>query len=187
MTIDSHTDFSAPTAVPTNGAGGLERTAVYDQLRSIARARLRGAPAQTLGATDVVHEALARLLRGPVDLDAVSEEHLLALASRAMRNVLVDRARARTAAKRGRGRGGVDLDAADLPGTSDEEVVLVHDALEALAAVDARAAQVVELRFFGGLSQTETAELLGVHERTIRRDWNFARAWLLREVGVGTD
>ncbi|MEM9802892.1 MAG: ECF-type sigma factor [Planctomycetota bacterium] len=175
----------SPEPIDRADASPLELDGLYDQLRSMARARLARAPAQTLGATDVVHEALARLLKSSVPLDDLEEEHLLALASRAMRNVMVDRARARSASKRDRARmsSNVDLDASVFESSSDEEVVLVHEALDALAEVDERAAQVVELRFFGGLSQSEAADLLGVNERTVRRDWRFARAWLLREIG----
>ncbi|MEM9378735.1 MAG: ECF-type sigma factor [Planctomycetota bacterium] len=169
------------------GPEGPRLTALYGELRAIARGRLDRLPAQTIGATDLVHEALARLLRDGGLLTGLERDHVVALAARTMRNVLVDRARARSAAKRGSGRAALDVEVTDLPGTSDEDLLLVHDALEALAASDARAARVVEMRFFGGLSQTETADALGVNERTVRRDWQYARAWLLREVGSDLD
>ncbi|MEM6568547.1 MAG: ECF-type sigma factor [Planctomycetota bacterium] len=176
-----------PNASPAGSNEGPRLTALYGELRAIARGRLDRLPAQTIGATDLVHEALARLLRDGGLLTGLERDHVVALAARTMRNVLVDRARARSAAKRGFGRASLDVEVTDLPGTSDEELLLVHDALEALAASDDRAARVVEMRFFGGLSQAETADALGVNERTVRRDWQYARAWLLREVGRDLD
>ncbi|MEO0649063.1 MAG: ECF-type sigma factor [Planctomycetota bacterium] len=157
--------------------------AAYDTLRRLAEARVGKLAPQTLGATDLVHEAVARLLRGELDLANLAPDHLLALASQAMRNVLVDRARARQAVKRGGGQQGLDVDALDPEdGRRDHELIAVDDSLDALSRLDERAARVVELRFFGGLSEVEIAKAIGVTERTVRRDWRFARAWLSREV-----
>lgn len=175
--------------VQTRFAGPDEDARVaeaYQTLRSVARAQLRRHPANSLAATDLVHEALARLLRGQRGIEELDADHLVAVAATAMRSVLVDRARRRLALKRGGGAAGLDLEGLDVDDRErSAEVIGVHDALEVLAQQDPRAARVVELRFFGGLNEAETAAVIGVNERTVRRDWRYARAWLNREVGDG--
>ena len=158
---------------------------VYEQLRRIARARLRRERVDhTLSTTDVVHEAFLDLM----PLEGVSwrsRAHFFALASRAMRNVLVDHAIRRGAAKRGGGVRAVTLDEA-LAGDSRplDDLIAVGEALDRLERFDARQARVVECRFFGGLSLDETAEALGISAATVSRDWTFARAWLHRELAA---
>jgi RNA polymerase sigma factor (TIGR02999 family) len=113
--------------------------------------------------------------------------HFLAVAARMMRRILVDLARARGYQKRGGGAPVVSLDDVDVAAaTPGLDVVALHDALEALSREDARKGQVVELRYFGGLTVDETAEVLGVSPETVMRDWKFAKAWLLRELSHAT-
>lgn len=160
---------------------------VYDELRRIARGRLRHErPDHTLSATEVVHEAFMKLVR----LDGARIEHrahFYAIASRAMRNVLVDHAVRRRTAKRGGGAGPVTLDDA-VAGQEQplEDLIALSDALDRLDRLDERQARVVECRFFGGLSIDETAEALGISPATVSRDWTFARAWLHRELASGS-
>ncbi len=153
---------------------------VYEELRRMARRHLaREHAPPTLNPTDLVHEAYFKLA-GSVP-DASDRRHFMAIAARAMRQVLVDRARQRRAHKRGGGAQVVTL--SELHGGSGEldaaELLALDAALEQL---DARQRQVVEYRFFGGLEEREIAELLGVTTRTVQRDWVKARAWLYREL-----
>ena len=160
---------------------------VYDELRRIARARLRRERADhTLSTSEVVHEAFLELM--PMDrVDWQSRAHFYAVASRAMRNVLIDHATRRLAAKRGGGARVEPLhDLLENQVASDErpidELIAINDALARLEQLDPRKARVVECRFFGGLSLDETAEALGTSPATVSRDWTFARAWLNREL-----
>ena len=156
---------------------------VEGHLRSLAHHCMNGErtghPLQT---TALINEAYLRL----VDIDRIGwqdRSHFFAMCARLMRRVLVDVARAHRSRKRGCGLPGESLDP-DLLAREDrrEDVVAIDEALDALAAVDSRKAQVVELRFFGGLSVQETAELLGVSVETVMRDWRLARVWLLRQL-----
>jgi RNA polymerase sigma-70 factor (ECF subfamily) len=156
---------------------------VEQELRRLARHYMRGERAgHTLQPTALVNEAYLRL----VDIAHVrwqNRAHFLAVAARTMRRVLVDMARAKGYQKRGGRVPLVPLDEVDVAAARpDADVVALHDALEALAAVDARKAHVVELRYFGGLTVEETAEVVGVAPETVMRDWKFAKAWLLREL-----
>jgi RNA polymerase sigma-70 factor (ECF subfamily) len=156
---------------------------VEQELRRLARHYMRGErPGHTLQPTALVNEAYLRL----VDIAHVrwqNRAHFLAVAARTMRRVLVDMARAKGYQKRGGRVPLVPLDEVDVAAARpDADVVALHDALEALAAVDARKAHVVELRYFGGLTVEETAEVVGVAPETVMRDWKFAKAWLLREL-----
>lgn len=167
-------------------AVALERVVrlLYDELRSIARARLRHERDEhTLGATALVHEAFLRLSREH-QLPAASRTQFLAAASNTMRRVLVDYARTRNRAKRGGGVAPLPLEEADafLSEVEADEILALEDALQKLAAAEPRAALVVEHRFFSGLSVEEIAVLLDVSTKTIQRDWILARAWLRREV-----
>jgi len=166
--------------------GALDRLVplVYEELRRQARRRLRGERAgHTLQPTALVHEAFLRLV-GQNRAQWQNREQFFAVAGQAMRRVLVDHARARAAAKRGAGQTLVVLDEIPGPAVSPGVDVLALDqALDRLAAIDPRKAQVVELRYFGGLSAPETAAALDVSLATINRDWAVARAWLFRELG----
>ena len=153
---------------------------VYNELRQLAAARLAAeAPGHSLDATALVHEAYLRLV-GDQRFDG--RGHFFAAAAEAMRRILVDHARRRTAAKRGAGRRApVDLDR--LAGSDPEEDVLaVHDALHRLAAVEPRVADLVTLRYFGGLTVPEAAETLGIAPRTADAWWAYARAWLAADL-----
>jgi RNA polymerase sigma factor (TIGR02999 family) len=159
---------------------------LYHELRRIAaRSLRRERPGQTLQPTALVHEAYLRLLRDE-DRSFQNRAHFLAIAARSMREILVEHARARGAQKRGGHRQRVTLDedvAAGQP--RDVELVALDAALERLEQVDATHARIVELKFFGGLTNEETAEALGVSPATVKRGWAMARAWLFRELSSG--
>ncbi len=168
--------------------GALERLVplVYNELRRLARRQMRRErPDHSLQTTALINEAYLRL----VDLKTIqwqNRAHFFALCARMMRRILVDFARSRGYRKRGGGARPVSLDQA--PAVSSQppkDIVAVDNALNALAQVDVRKAEVVELRFFGGLTAQETAEVLKVSEETVLRDWKLAKAWLLRELSAG--
>jgi len=165
--------------------------AAMDQLAPLVQQKLREIAARMLAGerrasgwqpTDLVHEAYLRLLDWRV-VRWQSRGQFFATTARMMRRVLVDAARERRAAKRGHGAERVPIDEVDLaaPG-QDIDILALEDALGALALMDPRPSQVVELRFFGGFSIEETAEALGVSPRTVKNDWNSARAWLFHEL-----
>lgn len=155
---------------------------VYAELRRVARSYLAGSSARTLQPTALVHEAWLRLEKS--DSEQGSRDHFLAVAAKAMRQVLVDSARSRGAEKRGGDRGRITL-ISQLDGVRDQtfDAVLLHDALVRLAELNERHATVVELRVFGGLSIPECAARLGVSHTTVETDWRIARVWLRRELG----
>lgn len=155
----------------------------YDELRRAAHHRLgRRRPGETLSTTVLVHEAYVRL----VDQSRarwVDRAHFLAIASRAMRFVLIDHLRAGSAQKRGAGAERVPLDAVQLADREPEpDLLVLHEALERLAEMSPRLGQLVEYRFFGGLTYDEIAEVTGRSVPTVKRDWTRARAWLYREM-----
>lgn len=157
--------------------------AAYHELRSLAAERMRNErPDHTLTATALVHEVSLQLLqRSQVALD--NRGQFLAVAAKAMRNLLVDHARGRQSLKRGGGRQKISLDnALSLGDEKSADLVELHAALSRLSEIDSRKSQVVELRYFGGLTIEETAEALAVSAATVKRDWEVARAWLLREL-----
>jgi len=155
---------------------------VYKELRDIARYHLqRERPGHTLQSAALVHEAYMRLLdQRPFATE--NRAHFLAVASRLMRQILVDYARSHGAAKRGADRT-VDLDATlILPEEKRTDLVALDDALNDLATLDEQQGRIVEMRFFGGLATEEIAEVLGISESTVKRDWNVAKAWLIRQM-----
>jgi RNA polymerase sigma factor (TIGR02999 family) len=160
---------------------------VERELNRIAHRCLQGEGAScSVSATALVNEAFLRLV-DLKEIDWQDRTHFLAMSARLMRRVLVDLARARRAEKRGGDVVRVTFDEALLAnGTREADLIGLDDALEALAAIDSRKGQVVELRFFGGLSVEETAAALDVSSKTVIRDWNFAKAWLQREMLRGT-
>lgn len=159
----------------------------YEELRRVANHQLAGQPAgQTLQATALVHEAFLRLIGDPARTWQ-DRRHFFAAAAEAMRHILVDRARRRAAVRHGGGQTRVDLTQVQLAAETDgEHIVRLNDALEKLARSHAEAAELVRLRFFGGLTFAQAAEVMGVSERTAKRTWAYARAWLFEEMGRGT-
>jgi len=187
----------APASPPDDGdvirllaalrQGGPDRNDALDRLFPLVYAELRRAAdyllqrerdGHTLQATALVHEAFLKLSAGQAP-EVQDRAHFVGIAARAMRQILVDHARRRQAEKRGGGQF-VTLgdDAAATQGTDADTLLAIHEALGELAAMDARLAQVVEMRFFGGLGETEIAAALDVTTRTVQRDWAKARAWL---------
>lgn len=156
---------------------------VYDELHRLAHQYMkRESKGHTLQTSALVNEAFVKLI-DQKNVRWQNRAHFFAIAAQLMRRILVDHARSRQAAKRGGGMNPVAFD--DCLYVSDErsaEVVAVHEALEQLAQFDRRKGQIVELRFFGGLSIEETAEILGVSPGTVMRDWTLAKAWLRREI-----
>ena len=178
--VDSAEDTPADSAtVPEGGAVERMMPLVYEELRRIARRQLRHeGVGHTLNTTALVHEAYLRLA-APSHLDVNGRAEFLSIAAMAMRRVLIDYARQRTAQKRGGVQMRVELD--DIEVAADdraEQLVALDEALTALAASNARLARVVDCRFFGGMSQEETAIALQLTPRTVRRDWTKARMWL---------
>jgi RNA polymerase sigma factor (TIGR02999 family) len=160
-------------------------TRFYAELRRLARARLaRGGRDTLLDTTALVHESFLRLQRAG-DIPLNDSEHFLAYAAKTMRSVVVDYARRRNAERHGGAAEHTTLNTArsDELGTSNDEVLEVHEALEVLAEVDPRLVQVVEMRYFGGLSDVEVGRALGVTDRTVRRDWERARLLLAGLLG----
>lgn len=167
--------------------GALEQLTplVYEELRRIARRCIRQRPPQTLQATALAHEAYLRLVRAK-GLRWQDRAHFFAVAAQMMRRILVDAARARLAAKRHvSGLRVTFSEDMEIPASGDETILALDDALNALARLDARKARVVELRFFGGLSVEETAEVLKISPDSVMRDWRLAKPWLAREVVRG--
>jgi RNA polymerase sigma factor (TIGR02999 family) len=158
---------------------------VYDELRALARRALaRENGPRTIEATALVHEAYLRLL-GDSHVEIQDRGHFFAVAARVMRNILVDHARARNAQRRGGGVRPVEL--ADQTGTGgpDIDLLSLDEALARLEAVDRRKCQVVEMKFFAGLTEQEIASVLGVGRATVERDWAFARSWLQMQMAPG--
>lgn len=160
---------------------------VHNELRRLARRQMRGErPDHTLQATALVNEAYVRL----IDLNQIEwndRAHFVAMAARVMRRILVDWARARRYQKRGGGAPKVSLDdAVAVSNDPGRDLVALDDALKTLAALDPRKGEVVEMRFFGGLTVEETATALQISVATVMRDWQLAKVWLLRELRRGT-
>ena len=157
---------------------------VYDELRKLAAAKMHHESAgHTLQATALVHEAWLRLAGNDAQKSFANRAHFFGAAAEAMRRILVDRARQKLALKRGGHLERVDLDGVELPSPMpDDELLALDEALDRLATVDTRAAEMVKLCFFVGLTQSEAARELGVSLATAERVWGFARAWLLREL-----
>lgn len=157
---------------------------VYDELRRVAAHKMAGQPAgHTLQATALVHEAFLKLV-GNAEQTWADRRHFFAAAAEAMQHILVDRARRKAALRHGGNYTHVPLaEMATIGAADDESVVLINEALGRLAAHDHAVAEVVRLRYFAGFNVTQTAELLGVSERTAKRMWAYARAWLYDEIG----
>lgn len=155
---------------------------VYQDLRRLAAARMaHEAPGQTLQPTELVHEAWLRISRE--NHPWANRNHFFAAAAEAMRRILIERARRRQRDKHGGRLRRTTLEELDLADTSNDDLLLaVHDALDRLAVLDPVGAELIKLRFFAGLSNVEAAETLGLAERSAKRAWAYARAWLYEEI-----
>jgi RNA polymerase sigma factor (TIGR02999 family) len=173
-------------AAQAGDAGAAERllAAVYAELHQLARARMACLPpGQTLQPTALVHEAYLRL-SDKTDVDWESRRHFFFAAARAMRDILVEQARRKARPVRGGGRRRQELDeACAVLEPPAEDVLAVHEVLDELEKQDPLKAQIVLLRYFSGLTTAETAEVLGLAERTLDRQWRYIRAWLLERLG----
>jgi len=165
-------------------AGNALVAAVYPDLRRLAAYYLRDEPpGQTLQPTGLVHELYLRLFSGE-PLSLRDRAHFFAVAAKQMRHLIIDHARARRADKRGGAQVRVPLSAAEAIPAGDDDLLALDDELAELEKLDGRSASVVELRFFGGLKEDEIAAALAISVATVKRDWEFARAWLLRRLGA---
>jgi RNA polymerase sigma factor (TIGR02999 family) len=156
---------------------------VYEELRKLAAHKMANeAPGQTLQPTALVHEAWLRLV-GAENPQFEGRGHFFAAAAEAMRRILIDRARQKLSLKRGAGAARVNLDDLEVASAADDDTLLaVDEALTKLTREDADSAEFIKLRFFAGMTNDEAAQALGIPERTARRHWSFARAWLFREI-----
>lgn len=205
MLPDSHqagADAASPEPEPAitillQRAAGGDRQALdtiyqslYPELKRLARSRLRhqGRGGEEMGTTMLVHESFMRLVNAR-DLRLQDRHHFFAYAAKTMRHIIIDSAREHLAERRGGGAEHMTLSGADVQGVADtsasEELIRVGDALLALQSVDPDLAELVDMRYFGGYSEAEIAELQGVTERTVRRRWDKARAWLYVALGNG--
>jgi len=155
---------------------------VYTELRQLARAKMASERfGHTLQPTALVHEAWLRL----GDQRFENRAHFFSAAAEAMRRILIDNARRRAAVRHGGGAEQVNADELEIAAPAqDEELLAIHESVDALAAHDARKAELVKLRYFVGLTIEEAAEVLGVSTPTAKRDWTYARAWLFRAIGT---
>jgi RNA polymerase sigma factor (TIGR02999 family) len=156
---------------------------VYEELRRLAASRMaREAPGQTLQPTELVHEAWLRLI-GATNPSFKNRAHFFSAAAEAMRRILIDRARRKLTVRHGGAYERVDLDGKELAAPdADQQLLAVHEALDNLAKQYPAQAEVVKLRYFAGLTNEETADILGVSISTAKNYWSFSRAWLLREI-----
>jgi RNA polymerase sigma factor (TIGR02999 family) len=172
------------SAIEQGDAGAAEQLLplVYDELRKLAAQKMaQEKPGQTLQATALVHEAYLRLVGSETGRTYRDRSHFFATAATAMRRILVDHARAKRSDKRGGARHREPLEDVAAP-SPDHELLALHEALGKLAAEDPLKAQLVELRYFGGLTGDQAADVLGISPSTADRHWAFARAWLQAEV-----
>jgi len=165
-------------------AAGRLLPLVYEELRRLAAAKMaQEKPGQTLQATALVHEAWLRLAGSGQAQGWNGRGHFFGAAAEAMRRILIDRARQKLALRRGAGAEPIRLEDVDVATAADDDTLLaVDEAMEKLAKEDPASAAFIRLRFFAGMTNEEAAEALGIPERTARRHWSFARAWLHREL-----
>ena len=193
MRVDALTSMSDGTDITgllTRLSGGDDRVIdqltplVYDALYALARRQLRGErPGHTLSPTALVNEAYLKLAQQRTDWK--NRAQFMAIAARIMRRILINHATKRRAVKRGAGMAQVTFDDQLMAGAvRDQQLLDLHEALERLAQLSERQARVVEMRFFGGMTHEEVAEVLGVSAATARLDWRLARAWLTRELAT---
>jgi RNA polymerase sigma factor (TIGR02999 family) len=184
--LSRHEIVSAVTLILNRAQAGDPNAAselmplVYDELRKLAAARMANEGAgHTLQPTALVHEAWLRLTGNAPNAEFANRAHFFAAAAEAMRRILVDRARRKSAEKRGGGWQRIDLDKVEIAAdANDDTLLLLSESLDKLAREEPQAAEVVKLRFFAGLTLEEAGQVLGFTERTAKRHWAFARAWL---------
>ena len=157
---------------------------VYEELRKLAASRLANeSPAQTLGATDLVHEAFIRLVGSDSEREWNGRGHFFGAAAKAMRRIVIDQVRKKNRLKRGGGHAKVELRESQLElEGQDDEVMAVHDSLDRLEQENPELAKLVELRYFAGLTSQDAAVALGISKATADRHWSYARAWLRRDI-----
>ena len=178
--MDLNHRFETGESASSRGALDHLYSLTYEELLRLASTIRRGDPSQTFNTTALVHEAWIKLAGSP-EFASTSVLHFKRIAARAMRQLLVEAARRRHAHKHGGDL--IFVTFGDAPvAQSEAELIAIDDALERLAQLNARQAQMIEARFFGGLAMAETAELLGVSEATLLRDWRAAKAWLASEL-----
>jgi RNA polymerase sigma factor (TIGR02999 family) len=178
----SSTEVSPATQIADLGSIDALLPTVYEELRELAEAVLqRCQPMDPTTTTSLIHNVYMRLAQR--DVRFRDKAHFFCLAARAMRFVLIDRARRANAGKRAGDRAAVTLEDAPAPSIDDARMLAVDEALHRLNALDQRKGRLVELRFFGGLSIEETAQVMGLSPATVNREWAMARAWLGREIG----
>ncbi len=182
-TSDELTSILASAAAGQRGGTEKLFPLVYSELRRLAAAKMaQQPPGQTLQPTALVHEAWLRLV-GAEQQTWDNRGHFFAAAAEAMRRILIENARRKSRLKRWGGQQRVEISDLELTDTTaDDKVLLINEALERLRAEQPDAASVVTLKFFGGLTNKEVAESLGVSERTVERDWSFAKAWMYRVI-----
>jgi len=174
----------SPIPSATSDAANHFFEVLYDELRSMARSQLRTGGGQVhLTTTTLVHESYLRLVKNG-EFSSDDQRHFMAYASHVMRSVIVDLSRHRMAQRRGAGLAPVTLDTETIESltATDEQIIKVHEALEEISALDTRLGQIVEMRYFGGLKETEIAVALGISLRTVQRDWEKARLLLGAEI-----
>jgi RNA polymerase sigma factor (TIGR02999 family) len=159
---------------------------VYEELRRLAAAKMaQEQPGQTLQPTALVHEAWLRLVRTP-EQNWQNRAHFFRTAAECMRRILIDNARRKQQIRHGGGQQRIELEGLEIAEDSNLQRLLdVNEALDRLAVQDSTKAEIVKLRFFGGLENREIADLMGISERTVERAWRFSKAWLLSELGHG--
>lgn len=182
---DMHDATLLLTAIEQGDPNAAEKLLhlVYEELRRLAASKMaHEAPGQTLQPTELVHEAWLRLI-GTKSPSFENRAHFFSAAAEAMRRILIDRARRKLTVRHGGGFKRVDLDGQDLAAPdADHQLMAVNEALDKLALENPVKAEVVKLRYFVGMSNEETAQILGISESTVRNYWTFARTWLLHEI-----
>ena len=190
MPTDQAPDQSRITLLLQDAASGRKEAAhelvplVYDQLRRIAQRRIEGErEGFTLQATELVHEALIKMVPALEKRDWQDRSHFYNAAAEAMRRILIDHARARNSVKRGGGAVEfVPINLLELAAEDSDKILALDEAIARLTEQDATLGQLVKLRFFAGLTVEETAKAMGISPRTVSREWSFARAWLYKEL-----
>jgi RNA polymerase sigma factor (TIGR02999 family) len=187
-TIRDATDLLLQAHAGEPGAVEQVFPVIYDELRRLAHRQLmREAPGQTIGTTALVHEAYLKLI-DQTRVEWAGRAHFMAIAATAMRRILIDRARSRGSLKRGGGLQPIPIESVELAAEERADLLLALDeALTRLHALDSRQAQVVECRYFGGMTEEETAAALGIGLRTVKRDWAKAKSWLFSEIYPGSE